>query len=198
MSTFEKFRHAGCRVKIYPDDHPESPREWDNLGTMVCCHTRYLLGDEPYNWDHVDAQKLHMELAAAGALILPLYLYDHSGITMNTTGFSCPWDSGQVGFIYATREKVRAEYQVTRITKKLRQQVLNLLAAEVETYDQFITGDVWGYVVRDESSGDEESCWGFYGLDSCRQEAKQMSEYLRNRRIGALGEQLPLNLGGAL
>ena len=29
-----------------------------------------------------------------GMVILPLYLYDHSGITMNTTGFSCPWDSG--------------------------------------------------------------------------------------------------------
>ena len=25
-----------------------------------------------------------------GMVILPLYLYDHSGITMNTTGFSCP------------------------------------------------------------------------------------------------------------
>ena len=31
-----------------------------------------------------------------GMVILPLYLYDHSGITMNTCGFSCPWDSGQV------------------------------------------------------------------------------------------------------
>ena len=37
-----------------------------------------------------------------GMVILPLYLYDHSGITMNTCGFSCPWDSGQVGWIYAS------------------------------------------------------------------------------------------------
>ena len=32
-----------------------------------------------------------------GFVFLPLYLFDHSGITMNTSGFSCPWDSGQVG-----------------------------------------------------------------------------------------------------
>ena len=30
-------------------------------------------------------------------VILPLYLHDHSGLTMNTSGFHCPWDSGQVG-----------------------------------------------------------------------------------------------------
>ena len=30
------------------------------------------------------------------AIVQPLYLYDHGGITMNTTGFSCSWDSGQV------------------------------------------------------------------------------------------------------
>ena len=28
---------------------------------------------------------------------------------MNTTGFSCPWDSGQVGWIYATKQKFRDE-----------------------------------------------------------------------------------------
>ena len=30
---------------------------------------------------------------------LPLYLYDHSGITMSTGSFCDSWDSGQVGFI---------------------------------------------------------------------------------------------------
>lgn len=43
-------------------------------------------------------------------IVLPLYLYDHSGITMNTTGFSCPWDSGQVGWIYASKEDALKEF----------------------------------------------------------------------------------------
>ena len=45
-----------------------------------------------------------MKVISQKYLMLPLYLYDHSGITMNTTGFSCPWDSGQVGWIYAFKE----------------------------------------------------------------------------------------------
>jgi len=32
--------------KIVADMNPESPREWDNVGTMVCSHRRYNLGDE--------------------------------------------------------------------------------------------------------------------------------------------------------
>lgn len=41
------------------------------------------------------------------AVVLPLYLYDHGGITMNTGGFSDPWDSGQVGFIFVSKEKIK-------------------------------------------------------------------------------------------
>ena len=60
-----------------------------------------------------------------GMMILPLYLYDHSGITMNTTGFSCPWDSGQVGWIYADRRRIEAEYgKVTPETVEKARQVL--------------------------------------------------------------------------
>ena len=37
------------------------------------------------------------------------FIYDHSGITMNTTGFSCPWDSGQVGWIYCSKKRFLSE-----------------------------------------------------------------------------------------
>ena len=36
----------GFKVKIFHDSAPQSPREWDNLGTMVCWHRKYCLGDE--------------------------------------------------------------------------------------------------------------------------------------------------------
>ena len=40
---------------------------------------------------------------------LPVYLYDHSGLVLQTTPFSCPWDSGHVGIIYTTLEECRKE-----------------------------------------------------------------------------------------
>jgi hypothetical protein len=51
-----------------------------------------------------------LPLAEKSDCILPVYLYDHSGLTINTTGFTCPWDSGQIGWIYASHEQVKAEY----------------------------------------------------------------------------------------
>ena len=91
-------------IEIYPDQSPDSPREWDNLGTMVCFHKRYDLGDkhdyDENNYDSWDELKEDIIKQENVHTILPLYLYDHSGITMNTTGFSCRWDSMRVGFIF--------------------------------------------------------------------------------------------------
>jgi hypothetical protein len=44
----------------------------------------------------------------------------------------------------------------------------------VETWNQYLWGDVWGYVITDSDGEEVESgsCWGFYGLDACIEEAK--------------------------
>ena len=110
-------------------------------------------------------------------VILPLYLYDHSGITIRTTVFSCPWDSGQVGFIFATRKQAKEYYGVKKITKKSLVRLKAGLEASVREYDQFLTGDVWGYRIIDvdedgEETDEHDSCWGFYGHDYCVEQAK--------------------------
>jgi hypothetical protein len=187
----------------------QSPRDWDNLGTMVCFHRRYNLGDEQPDrieywlsgmlselglersteqWDDFiyDLENGYKEsIQKAWSLLdnhifmLPLYLYDHSGLTMRTTSFSCPWDSGQVGFIYVTKDDVRKEWGKQRISKKLEELIYSNLRAEVETYDQYLTGDVWGYIV---TVDDEivDSCWGFYGYDYCEEEAKMVAKYYQD------------------
>lgn len=38
--------YKGLVIKIERDEDPENPREWDNLGTMVCWHPKRILGDE--------------------------------------------------------------------------------------------------------------------------------------------------------
>ncbi len=169
----------GYKVKIYYDSDPQSPREWGNLGTMVCWHRRYNLGDEQRHdsvkdWmrevvcnltgeDHDDPEEAFEKLTIA----LPLYLYDHSGITMSTGPFSCPWDSGQVGFIYVTNEKAKKEYDWKALTKAHRKKIEDYLRNEVEVYDQFLRGDVYGYRIEDadEIEIEIDSCWGFFGSD---------------------------------
>lgn len=166
----------GHTIKIYHDDHAESPREWDNLGMMVCGHSRYNLGDKhqfaggrEFLLDlldlddncsfNVDELLIRAERIA---VILPVFLYDHSGLVMNTTGFHCPWDSGQVGFIYVTLAEIRREYSVKRVSRQRRTAVSKYLKGEVQAYSDHMSGAVYGYVV--EKDGEEiESCWGFIG-----------------------------------
>lgn len=168
------------RIEIYPEDSPSNPREWDNLGTMICFHRRYSLGDK-HNYDFNDYsgwddQEKAISKQEDACVILPLYLYDHSGITISTTPFSCRWDSGQIGWVVVSKEKVRKEYSVTRITKKIIEKVNKVLVGEVGTYDQYLTGDVYGYrVFLDDEEID--SCWGFYGEDECMGEAEGIVKY---------------------
>ena len=145
---------------VEQDTDPSSPREDDNLGTMYCAHRRYRLGDVQFDGD-VNKQRArlldwdseeHSESAInkefdAKFIWLNLYLYAHGGITMNTTGFSCPWDSGQVGFIAVSKAKVREEYGWKQLTQKRIQQIEGYLRGEVETYDQFLQGEVYGFRV---------------------------------------------------
>lgn len=177
------------RIDIIQDENPDSPRTWDNLGTMVCFHSRYDLGDK-HNYNHNDyngwdeMEKAIIKNEKVGA-ILPLYLYDHSGITMNTTGFSCNWDSGRVGFIYVSKETILKEYGGKIVTKKLKEKVEGYLKGEVETYDQYLRGDVYGYRIMElsqcslghEHEEEKDSCWGYYGTESCMEEAEGMVEY---------------------
>jgi hypothetical protein len=159
MDAIHTESYKGMTIKIHTDELAESPRDWDNLGTMCCFHRRYSLGDK-HSMTVEEAKEL---VQRADVISLPLYLYDHSGITMNTTGFSCPWDSGQVGFIYVTKEKVRKEYGKKSVSPKLRAKVLECLRGEVQTYDDFIRGNMYGYVIEDKNGNHVDSCWGFFG-----------------------------------
>lgn len=170
-------KYKGYEIEIKPDECGESPREMDNLGTMVCFHRRYTLGDK-HGW--TEPSEFHdwlVKQEKEGAVVLSLYLYDHSGITMNTTGFSCPWDSGQVGVIFVQKEKVLKEFSKGKLTAALRKKVEKILVSEVGTYDQFIRGDVYGYVINGPELEDD-SCWGYYGEDDALAEAKSVVDYV--------------------
>ena len=162
---------------------------------MICFHNKYTLGDK-HNYkepreaiydiiaeymdmdyvdnDYYDSDFIEKYLGKLNKyiLILPLYLYDHSGITMNTSGFSCNWDSGQVGWIYVSKDAIRKEFNVKKITKDIEKKAYSLLESEVKNYDLYIRGDVQEFVlykkevcptcgnVEEESI---DSCGGFFG-----------------------------------
>ena len=150
-------------VKVVQDDNPMNPRtEWDNLCTMVCFHRRYNLGDMNHGFTP-DSIREYLSENKKTVFWKPLYLYDHSGITISTGPFSCPWDSGQVGYIFVERDRFLKEFGFKRMSKKAKERLEVLLTGEVEDYDNFLTGEVYGYMVEDETGDVIDSCWGFNG-----------------------------------
>jgi hypothetical protein len=176
--------YKGFKIKIEQDCDGNSPRvDFDNLGKMICFHTRYNLGEkhdykhEDYSgWDALEAA---IEKRENAAVILPIYMYDHSGITINTTGFACPWDSGKIGFIFISKDALKKEFGVKKLSQKHYADAKTMLVQEVETYDQYLRGDVYGYVVENQADAEEyeDSCCGMYGYDYCLSEAKAVIDH---------------------
>jgi hypothetical protein len=166
------------RIRIIADRDPSSPREDSNLGIMVCDHRRYTLGDRKPTEEERDALRrggwglLSRYLRRYGGMVgdlIKLGLYDHSGISMYAGGGphkfdGAGWDSGTVGWIYATKETV-SEIGTPE------DQIAAGLESEIKLYSQYLEGDVYGFVIErgrgELKLGGEilDSCWGFYGAD---------------------------------
>ena len=79
---------------------------------------------------------------------------------MSTSTFSCPWDSGQVGWIYAGADKIKEAYG--EVTPETVEKAKSLLESEVKCYDYYLTGQCYGYQLF-EGDTEIDSCWGFLG-----------------------------------
>lgn len=205
------------RVRIVHDDSPESPREWCNVGTFVGFeHRSYNIGDRRPTQGEITALEYggwaglvrHLERQYGATRVLPVGMLDHSGVTFYIGGGTHwsdaqGWDSGTCGYVFDTAEgraltgvepgEHEGAIEVGYLRGKARGMVDNIMAAltsEIETYDQWASGDVYGRIVEyralcaacealhaedadDVPSecphcelNDEDACWGFYGLDA--------------------------------
>lgn len=100
-------------------------------------------------------------------------------------GFSCPWDSGQVGWIYADKAMIEQEHG--KITPEILEKVRQTLEAEVKEYDYYLTNQCYGFQLFKEDV-EVDSCWGFLGEIRDVQDA--VKEYLPEDCNPAIVESL--------
>jgi hypothetical protein len=198
----EQFEVRGLTVKIYPDDCQDSPRDWDNLGTLVCFSREYNLGDGGYS----NRAQVLRHVLESGALWLPVILHDYGSgrikLELDTVEMvrqkllinNLPedasdndieefWARNQCGLVFVESEKLVNEYGADNA--ETRETALKCLESEIETYNQFLEGDVYGYTIErakhckscdSDSMEHVDSCWGFYGLDYCKKEAMDIAK----------------------
>lgn len=151
-----------------PDEAPDAQQLYDAAAERAQAGYAYVRNA---NWNS------EWRLNPGIAIIRPLSLYDHSGITIFAGAPTCPWDSGYVGWQYVT------DNALANVWNGDRDKALAYMDATLNAYDDYIRGNVYGFMlekgtltkvtteypdgitsVRDEIEWeDEDSCWGFIG-----------------------------------
>ena len=123
--------------------------------------------DEEGNFDEDKYEEVWQERADAlieqNCVVLPLYLFEHSEISISVSGFSCPWDSGQVGYAYITLAKAQEcwgtslglkdvpnfKSQEGSNVKTLWELATERIKSEVDAYDAYLRGEAYAYIIYD-------------------------------------------------
>lgn len=171
------------RLVIEQDEFSDDPRSWDNLGTMLCCNRDYRLGDLNSNKEteeqlaeicrkygksdeEIDemafAEEVQFILDQDDVCGLPLWLYDHSGISISTRGVD-QFDSSFVGLIFVEKDFFVAHTCITN-EENWKKEAKGTLESEIEVYNDFLEGNVYQWtlyepvvVIRQSMDGKELS-----------------------------------------
>ena len=173
-------------LKIEHDDDAANPRtDWDNITTMVCFHPSYNLGDKhDYNKDSFGSWgelKEQIESDYNVLMIKPLRLYDHSGITISTSNsypFNDRFDSMMVGWVFIEEKKL--ELMCGKDYDRSEEKLSEIIDSDVETYDKYITGEVYRYSIYEIETCSlghthknyVEGCGSYFGVEEAESEGQ--------------------------
>lgn len=176
-NPFEAIIHNGYTITIEHDVDAVNPRkEYDQLGKLITWGKLQHLSDDQDIPNTYTGTEYKQKLEEDGDLTLPVYCYQHSCIKLSTAPFSCPWDSGQIGFISMSKKVVDREFN-GRIDL-----ATNCLESEVEEYSSYLNGESYGYIIKDADGVFIQSTWGFNDYNYCLTEAKSAVDTIVNKQ----------------
>lgn len=161
----ESIEHGGLTVKIeYDPFDNECPLGWEcgNGFEFVTFEHNSLLAE---HHDYADADDALAGAKEKGLAVFPLLKYEHGNVLYSVRGgypFDCPWDSGQVGFVFVEAEAFDNAEKAAQ--------------GFCETVTQWCNGEIYHYTVEDAEGNHLDSCGGMYGFDYCRNEGIEAAD----------------------
>ena len=171
-----EIKRRGITLEITEDySYDDNPRNNDNLGTMICFHRNYRIGDKNDFASYSDFNDWLKNNKQNIKCILPVYLLDHSGLSVSVYDFNDRWDSGQIGYIFCTSEDVE-KFGYSHLNKH---ELSKILIQEIKDYDDYISGANVYYQFRltDEDDNVIDAMTGFLG-NNTESMLKEMKEYV--------------------
>lgn len=176
MEAIESKTIGKYKIDIFPDEFCESPNDWGNEDAFVVYdHREFTVvrdGFDPLNiWNNMQTRKKLYD----GHFVFCLYAYIHGGIVLSVGDHNFPdarWDVSMKGFVLVKRQKG------TWTSDK----AFKLAEGVTEEWNQYLSGDVYGYRITDTETDEEvDSCWGYYGSDDCMNEAESVANHIIER-----------------
>ena len=147
----QTINYKGCRIRVVQDELSESPNEWGNTEIfLVYDHRQFMVKRDEFNPEDIHAY-ISGEDYSIGYLyedyyIFPVEAYIHSGIILSLyeTNPTCRFDSSVTGFVLV-KTKIESMAGIEFITESMAKERAEAL---LETWNQYLSGEVYGYIVE--------------------------------------------------
>lgn len=140
--------HPGCRVI---EGRAEDDDEWVYVNDIAwpsdVSADRTWLASQCVDWLTMNEVRTIIK-SMPDVLVLPLYIYEHSGVCLSTSPFNDPWDSGQVGYIYCTLEDAKKQWGIDPDQNTWKERAKAEMENEVEIYNTFLGGGCYRIAVE--------------------------------------------------
>ena len=181
------------RLEIEYDEYSSSPREWSTLGYFITVDRNHHSPDRDEQLesivsrtgDRANNQKHHIELIKKEVseeteheplLVVPISKYEHSGISYSV-GSNFGFDHSNNGFYIVTKERA----DMLGVDEK---DFLDCIKSEVETYNTWVSGEIFCFNLYNDKGVLIDSCTGFYDIQDIMEHlpeefrSEDLKEYL--------------------
>lgn len=186
-SIIKTEQYLDYTIEISYDDYAESPREWrdwsDNLGTIYCAHKEYDIDGHLINELFNNEGEINYEELNENYVFLPIFYYEHSGITLSTGVPYDAWDSGFFGIIAVKKTDAQARFEWSEFNDKRKSSIEAMLRNEIEELSQYLNGEIYRYDITDKNGRDMGGSGEYYDMKDCLSDAKDEADYLWQREM---------------
>ena len=133
----QELDYKGYKIKIRQDEDCESPNDWgDEDLFLVYDHRQFTVKRKGFEPQDIYESGLAYE---EEHWIFPVEAYIHSGVSLSLFSGTkqCRWDSSVSGYVLVSKEEFKDLETATKAAEGL-----------IETWNQYLSGDVWGFIVE--------------------------------------------------